>query len=241
MTQLDLERRLADLAPHLEFPPTPPLADEVAARLTPARAPRRPWRLIAVAFAVFLLLGAVAAAIGFGIGAVRLLPATGSLPPLPSALVAERGLGERTTLDAARASLAWEPRLPTVEGLGQPDDAYVASQPTGGVLTLVWRDASGGVALLITQLRAEIAPEAFEKILIEGTRVDATVVGGAPAWWVGGGAHPFFYRDADGRFVDETLRLAEPTLIWEADGLTFRVEGADDVAAARRIAVSLQP
>lgn len=231
----ELELRLRDLAGHLDFPATPPIRDEVMGGLRSSTAPR--WRLALAAVALVALLGAIGAAIGFGVGGLRLAPAR-SLPPLPSEIVAERGLGERLSLDAARARLGFEPRLPAA--LGAPDDVYVAEPPNGGALTLVWRDADGAIDLLVTELRADIGPDAFEKIIHEGTVVEPTTVGDTPAWWVGGGNHPFFYRDANGAIVHTTLRLAEPTLFWQEEGLTTRIEGATDLEDARRIAASMR-
>jgi hypothetical protein len=66
-------------------------------------------------------------------------------------------------------------------------------------------------------------------------------VSGAPGYWIEGGEHFFFYRDADGEVVDDTLRLVGTALVWEQDGLTLRVEGAPNLAAALRIAESLAP
>jgi hypothetical protein len=65
-------------------------------------------------------------------------------------------------------------------------------------------------------------------------------VGAADAWWIAGGEHFFFYRDAQGNVVDTTLRLAGDTLIWEEGGVTHRVEGAPSLAAAIRVAESLE-
>ena len=65
-------------------------------------------------------------------------------------------------------------------------------------------------------------------------------VGEADAWWIAGGDHFFFYRDAQGNVVDTTLRLADNTLIWEEAGVTHRVEGAPSLAAAIRVAESLE-
>lgn len=230
-----LETRLVELARHLDFPATPQIRDEVMRGVRSSTAPR--WRLALAAVAFVALLGAIGAAIGFGVGGLRFAPAP-SLPPLPSGIVAERGLGERLSLDAARERLAFEPRLPAA--LGAPDDVYVADPPDGGVLTLVWRDDDGAVDLLVTELLAGIGPDTFEKIVIEGTVVEPTTVGDSPAWWVGGGSHPFFYRDASGAIVHTTVRLAEPTLFWEEEGLTTRIEGAADLEDARRIAASLR-
>jgi hypothetical protein len=62
-----------------------------------------------------------------------------------------------------------------------------------------------------------------------------------PGYWIEGGEHFFFYRDADGEVVEDTLRLIGTALVWEQDGLTLRIEGAPSLRDALRIASSLSP
>ena len=63
------------------------------------------------------------------------------------------------------------------------------------------------------------------KLILEGTKVEKVTVNGQPGWWVEGGVHAFFYRDATGEVVDTTLRLVGSTLLWEEAGVAYRVEG----------------
>jgi hypothetical protein len=70
--------------------------------------------------------------------------------------------------------------------------------------------------------------------------VTASKVGDANAWWVAGGDHFFFFRDATGRVVESTLRLAGDSLIWEEGRVTYRVEGASTIEEAVRVAGSLE-
>ena len=56
-------------------------------------------------------------------------------------------------------------------------------------------------------------------MILEGTQVEAVTVNGQNGWWVEGGVHAFFYRDATGAFVDTSLRLVGSALIWEESGL----------------------
>ena len=58
------------------------------------------------------------------------------------------------------------------------------------------------------------------------------MVGGATGYWIEGGEHFFYFRDADGEVLETTIRLVGTTLIWERDGLTVRIEGAPSLAAA---------
>jgi hypothetical protein len=247
--QLLLEERLLDLGSAIAFPATPPLSGLVADRLR--QQPRRVWlgrpisRGLALALVATVLLVGIAAAVGIGLGGLRLV--FGPAPsPLPS-MLAGPGLGESTTLADARDGVTFSLRVPGLPGLGDPDLVYLAEPPAGGVVTFLYRERDGfpadpatNVGLIVTQFRADIGPEVFEKLLNSGVRVTPAHVGGTDAWWIAGGEHFFFYRDARGNVVDTTLRLAGDTLIWEEGGVTHRVEGAPSLAAAIRVAESLE-
>jgi hypothetical protein len=60
-------------------------------------------------------------------------------------------------------------------------------------------------------------------------------VDGVPAIWVDR-PHPVIYTDREGRTHDESARLAGSTLIWERDGVTYRVEG--DLTEGRAVAIA---
>lgn len=245
-----LEARLVDLAGAVAFPATPPLTALVSERLTQPR--RGPWlprpmrRGVALALAATLLLVGIAAAVGIGLGGLRLVFGPASFSPLPSHLVGP-GLGEPTTLSRARAQVGFTLRVPALAGLGEPDLVYLADPPAGGAVTLLYGDRGAfpavpatGIGLIVTQFRADIDPGIFEKMIDAGVTVTATRLHGVPAWWVAGGDHYFFYRDANGQVVNTTLRLAGATLIWQEGGVTHRVEGAPSLADALRVAESLE-
>jgi len=243
-----LEDRLLDLGSAVAFPATPPLSALVADRLSQ---PRR-WigggrpvsRAFALALAATVLLVSLAAAFGIALGGLRLV--FGPAPsPLPSVVVGP-GLGELTTLADARESVTFTLRVPALPGLGNPDLVYLAEPPAGGAVTLLYREREGfpadpatNIGLIVTQFRADIGPEVFEKLINTGVRVTSVSVHGLDAWWVAGGDHFFFYRDAQGNVIDSSMRLASDTLIWEEAGVTHRVEGAPSLADAIRVAESL--
>jgi len=243
-----LEARLVDLGGAIAFPAMPPIDALVGDRLRqkPSRSWGRPLgRSMALALVATLVLAAIAAAVGIGLGGLRLV--FGPAPsPLPSMLVGP-GLGEETTLGEARASIAFSLRVPGLPELGDPDLVYLADLPTGGAVTLLYRerdgfpaDAATNIGLIVSQFRADIGPDVFEKLIRSGVMVTPTTVSSQDAWWVAGGDHFFFYRDAQGRVVDSTMRLASDTLIWEEGIVTHRVEGAPSLADAIRIAESLE-
>jgi hypothetical protein len=250
-----LEAALADLAGALQLPPTPQLATAVALAIRSEPA-RRSWsfgrplrRGLGLGLVAAVLVVGVAAAIGFALGGLRIT--FSELTPgsaIPSEFVAERAFGEPVALEQLSRRLEFMPLAPTLAELGAPDHAYVAEPPAGGALALIWGDRPGfaadresGIGVVLTEFRADIGPETFQKMLRSGVEVEAVSVSGAPGYWIEGGEHFFFYRDADGEVVDDTLRLVGTALVWEQDGLTLRVEGAPNLAAALRIAESLAP
>ena len=154
MTRADVERSLTALGSTLEYPPTPPMAPAVTARLLAERAsarrpafpglalwPRRRVLLLAVAGVILLLAGtAVAARLAIGAIEIRVV----ATPPAstPSAVESGAALGERVTLEGARATVGFPVVLPA--GLGPPAEVHVAESVfSSRVVVLVWdADAS---------------------------------------------------------------------------------------------------
>lgn len=170
LSDLDLERRLAELGPLLAVPPAPDLAAAVSARLTLRQAPHRPLRvffaprLLAPAAVLLLVLAAgvvlltpglrsaVADRLGFQSDRITVVP---TLPPLPrtppsaspAATPAPPGaglaLGEQTTLDQARARLSFPLLVPTAAVLGPPDAVWLSAAVPGGQVALTYGVGSG--------------------------------------------------------------------------------------------------
>jgi hypothetical protein len=61
-------------------------------------------------------------------------------------------------------------------------------------------------------------------------------VGDGRGFWIEGDAHVFVYRDAAGEIRSDEYRLAGNVLLWEREGLTFRLESALGKEQALRIA-----
>ena len=250
-----LEVGLADLSTAIRFPATPGLAPAVIAQIQ-VQPPPRWWaeilpggrslrRSLVLGGVAVIMVAGVAGAIGIGIGAIQIRFADGSPLPTPVASVPNRGFGQPTTLAAARAAVPFVVRVPADPALGEPAAVYLADVPEGGPVILAWGARSGypagadGLGVVITEFLADIGPDTFEKMILDGTRVQAVTVNGQPGWWVEGGFHAFFYRDANGRMVDTSLRLVGSALIWDEAGLALRVEGAPDLDAAMDVAASL--
>jgi len=246
-----LDRELTLLAAQIAIPATPPIAPAVALAIRQQRAPSRLGlrlsRGLVLAIIATLLLVGIAAALGIALGGVRFVIGSGTPAPLPPGVAADRGLGRLVSLEQGRSAVSFQIRLPAGTALGEPDHVYVSTLvPTGGRVALVYGDRPGfpadpksGIGVLITEFRADIGPDSFEKLIQQGVRVEEVTVNGATGYWVAGGQHFYYYRNADGAVVDDTMRLVGDTLIWEEAGLTLRIEGAPSLADAQQLAAAL--
>jgi hypothetical protein len=254
----DLETRLRALGAESTFPPTPPLAEAVTARLLAAPAPRARGarrRALALALAAALLIPAAAVAaipdardavlewLGLRDSGVeiRRVPTTPAAPaPAPDRLA----LGDRVTLAEARARVRFTPRLPAT--LGRPARVHVAGTPRGGRISLVYAPRPGlpqlapGVGALVVEFRGSGTRQLIQKALGPGTRVRRVAVDGAPGAFLSGDPHAFVFVDADGAVQEETLRLAGNVLVWERAGLVLRLEADVGLREALRIARSVE-
>jgi hypothetical protein len=262
----ELERVLLDLGTRLDYPPMPALAVQVRNRLEGEIAPPRvrevlrPYRPLrrSLAFAVLglLLVAGAAAAARFAVRGVEIRfrptpPTVASSPSLPTDETPDLGrslsLGERVTLSEARRGVSFPVRLPTLARVGRPDEVYVDDHPVGGRVTAVYRARPGlpratttNVGLLVTQFRAGFDEEFVVKEAGPGTRVEQVSVDGAPGYWVEGEPHTIVYIDQNGLPFPDSVRLAGNTLLWERNGITFRLEADISKQQALRIAASIR-
>ncbi|MEU8320360.1 hypothetical protein AB0C33_18545 [Nonomuraea sp. NPDC048881] len=241
----DLEAELTALGPLLDTPSPPP--DDVAAavrarlelqpekrgrRTRPTRRTRRArWRIVA---AVVLAVVAVTAATPQGRAAVaRVLRLAGvelqlgDTPPTPVRTTANLPGEHPVAPDDLPGLVRFQVRTPAE--LGPPARATVADQ--GRLVSMFWPD---GVRL--DQFQGGVDPFFFKKL--GPPWPDYVEMAGTTAWWIPG-AHPLGYiRRQDGTEIP--LRQAAPTLVWQRDALTYRLEGAGTRERAVRIAGSLR-
>lgn len=246
------EAYVARTARQLAYPPTPPLVVREALGVRTGRTGRQRlgWRAVAAVLALVLVAAAllavpdVRAAIRdvLRLGGVTIWldepdSATQTPPPLPL-LESEGYLTGETTLAEARAAVDFPLQLPGYPpGVGAPDRVFL--QDLGGPLVvLVWTEPDDPVrvrlALHILGPGATVnkgAPESF----IE------TTVNGDWALWIQGPyvlqvSPPWNPRAQPGSGYLVTGRV----LVWEEDGITYRLEGDLSLDDAVRIAESLQ-
>lgn len=162
-------------------------------------------------------------------------------------LVSPRGqLGARTTLAEAQSRLPFAIRMPDAPGVGTPDEVYVRVPPPGGRVSLLYAArpdlpaiAGTDIGLLVQEFRGGIDAGIFQKGVPAGSRVEPVTVNGAQGYWIAGGLRALGYTDANGVFQYEEVRDAGNTLLWERDGVVYRLESALPKADALRIAASI--
>jgi hypothetical protein len=244
----ELERELTQLGRHLEFPDTPDLVGAVREHLrAPSRRwwPQRWWRVAVVALAAVVVAIGVTFAVPpartailrvFGVGSVRIelvdkLPETAVSAPLD--------LGERVTLAEARRRAEFTIAVPSAGGFDSPDGVYVSGAAPGGFVSLLYGSAERPRAVL-SEFEGVTGP-LIDKSVGPGTRLEQATVDGRPAYWLAGAPHTFVFLNKYRITQFGTLRLARNTLVWERNGVTFRLEGDLTKDEAVEVASSLTP
>ena len=242
-----LEAALRDLGDNIDWPPTV----DFAARLRlgepahPSRRPRIAW--VAALLAAVLVISLVPAArravanllevagIRFEFGNAPDLPPPSSVP-----------LGELTDLDGARDAVDFPILIPA--SLGPPSSIHLLRWPLGTQVFLVWAASDllpevgdSGIGVLFAQFKADLDEPFFRKIVQEGTTVDRATVDGADAFWLAGAPHVFMFETGRQDLVVDSTRLTGNVLVWEAEGVTYRLESGLDLEGSLAIAESLTP
>ncbi len=227
-----IEHELTALADRVAPHPADDLAERVLGRLD--ERPRRGRRRLAVAAAGAVLAGSflspqvrALAADVLGVAGIDFSDEAPDAPPEPRAPLPDRQPSE---LEEAQAAVSFP--LSGSARLGPPEEVLVSDG--GRVVTMTW---SGG-RVVLDQFDGRLGP-VFGKDV--GTvQVEPVRVGAAQGWWIGA-PHDLTYVDRRGRSLTATARLAGPSLVWESDGVTLRLEGADlDRARALAIARSVR-
>jgi len=248
----ELERSLAEVGGRIEWPEAADLTRSVRAaigddsprRITLARGLAYAATLAALVVAVSLLSfpGVRTAVADFlGIGGVRI--DTDASAPTPAD---DLDLGERMSLPQARDAVAFDVKVPAA--LGRPDSVWLDTGVSGGQVALGYESftdlpAAPGTDLgaLVTQFPdAEVSDIALKKVTGSqpGTTFEPVTVEGDQGFWVSGEPHLIAYLEPDGDIRNETVRLAGNVLLWESNGVTYRIESTLSKAEAIAIAES---
>jgi hypothetical protein len=256
----ELERTLTDIGTRLDGPKRD-LWPAVHARIAERRA--QPWwsrlgfdgralapiaaTLAVILVATFLLtpdLAARAAEV-LGLPGAQIFRISTTPTPMPTTGAYVSFPGQRATslADASRVA-GFAVREPAA--LGAADEIYVELAPMR--VTLVYRTRQGmpvtalpGISALIVEFKGSLDAPILGKAIGPGTTLEAVPLSsGNAAYWLAGQPHQFFYRDSSGNIQPDTLRLAGNTLLWDAGGITYRLEAQVIREEAVRIASSFR-
>lgn len=259
MNEMDFETQLRSIAGGMEYPPTPDIAGTVAARLRKVSRPRlmnrtlgRSLVLAVVLIASLMLIPPVRAAVieFIEIGVVRIFrsdPAPEQVPSTmtpvtatpdttePSVIPFFEELAGETTLTGAQERVEYPILLPTYPPeLGEPDRVFV--QDANGLMTiLVWIHPQQPDRVKMSLHQIPEGSWAIEKV--SPTVIEETEVNGRQAVWTVG-PYPLRLFNGDLQF---RRMIDGQVLIWEVDGITYRLETDLSLEEAIRIAESLEP
>lgn len=248
-TTEQVARALTVLSSELAYPPTPSIRSAVTARLENERAagarpvfPRRAlWsrrRVLVLATIGLLAALALAAAARFAIGAIEIRVQPGVTPSASLPPVEPDALGEPVPTREAFALAGFEPSLPAGPA---PDEAYVVDTLFGDPgLLMAWRPSATYPALPGTDWGLVLmAFQGDEGTVVKTVQafddVHEASVNGASASWI---PVPHVLQIETER-GSRTFSVRGNVLIWEVDGITYRLETSLDRDSALEIARSI--
>lgn len=176
---------------------------------------------------------------------------TPAASPQPAATPVGTGLllGQRVTLAEAQAAVRYRVQVPALASLGAPDEVYLRTLPDGNrMVSFVYLPEPGlpetegtGAGALLMQFEARENVEYLGKQISEGNAVTGLLVDGERAIWIEGSHNLTLLPDPSRGCCAEPPRTAGNVLLWEQDGLIFRLESSlprkEAVAIAESVAV----
>jgi hypothetical protein len=171
--------------------------------------------------------------------------------PVASPMAATVGtgllLGRAMTLEEAQAEAPYRIHVPALPALGQPDEVYVRTLPDGNrMVSLIYLSSpelpeaeETGVGLLLMQFEARDDVRYIGKNVGESSAWLFVDIGGGEGLWIEGAHQLTLLPDPSLGCCEEPARTAGNVLLWEQDGLTFRMESALTVEQAVAIAESV--
>jgi len=237
------EKQVAQWAAAFEYPPTPDIAGKVRPLLTKSAPPKvQPSRRLAWVLALLLLAASLLAVPGVRAAIVEILRAGGitifvgeetsvdDIPPLLSEQLP--AFTEPITLDEAVARFP-NVQLPTE--LPPPDDVLLHEEPVWDTAVIfLWRDEADPQEIGLSLYQIHLPQYAYKG----SDMLEMTEVNGKQAFWLVG---PHYFRLRGSSSPEAWLFVEGSVLIWWDGEVTYRLEGADSLEEALRIAESLQP
>lgn len=253
-----LEKRLRATASAIEWPPVRDLSGSVRSIIEQKTVPSRrslsfPRAAFGVALLVLAVVGATlalfpgarrAVADWLGISGIEIRVRTNAPDPTHTVeTIEDLDLGDETSFAAAQEVVDFPLRTPVVPRLGTPR-VFVRETPVPAVSFVyppgpgVPRSQETGVGMLLTEFRGRYEPALVKKVSTTSTVEPVDLHDGG--YWLEGRPHSVLFRDPDGDITEDRIRLAGNTLIWEDNGVSYRLEADLEKAEALALARSLE-
>lgn len=240
-TNSSYEKQIQQWAAAFDYPPTPDIAGQIRPLLTvPAKKSSQPSRRLAWVLGLLLLGASLLAVPSVRAALVQILRAGGitifvgeeaavdDAPPLLSEQLP--AFTEPIPLEDAVARF---PNLQLPTELPPPDDVLLHEDPVWDTAVIfLWRDEADPQQIGLSLYQIQVPQYAYKG----SEMLEITEVAGNQAFWLNG---PHYFRLRDSA-AEEWLFVKGSVLIWWADDVTYRLEGAESLEDALRIAESLQ-
>ena len=215
-----------------------------------------PIRTRLTVVAALILIAALAAALTpgarsaiasfFGLTHIEVERTDATPPPASDERTRQPAIAGLTTLAEAQGFAGFPVSVPTYPAdLGPPDEVYFQDLDPGRQVVLVYDDDADRTGLedqtpliALFQFKTE---GFFRKTIFPATLIEETTVGNTKALWFEGVAHQLQYLGPDGAVRTEFERTVEGnTLVWEVDGITYRLETSLAMGDAVKTAESIR-
>ena len=186
-----------------------------------------------------------------GPGASRPSPTPTASPTPPS--LESLHLGDPIDPSAAASAVGFPVKLPALPDLGQPLGVYASGEPPGARLSAIYAETSSfpagsnppivagrPVSIIVMEFPGLLDGDFLKKIIRPGTTFERQTVGGHEGFWISGEPHELFYVDPNRNSMHDDIRIVGNVLAWNDGNLTYRIEGASDLAGAMEIAESMR-
>jgi hypothetical protein len=224
-----------------------------------------PRRMLAIAAALLLLfLGAALAGLPdfrhavadrLGVRGIKIVFEDETPTPVSSPVGTSLLLGERMALEEAQAVVPFTLRVPNLPGVGEPDEVYVRElevEAGGGkpMVSFIYYPSAElpetretGAGALLIQLQAEDEAALLGKGIGEGGNMFRVEINDDEGWFIVGPTSFFLYQDPSRSdcCVPDERRPSGNILIWESNGITYRLESNLDSFDSIEFAKSLEP
>jgi hypothetical protein len=247
MSERTIEMALRDLSGEIEWPPPVDVASGLRLDKMIGRTwlPRVAWAAGGIVVVVALLLvPSVRQAVANLLEVAGIRIEFGETPHLPPP--ARLAPGDPVDMESASRAVDFPILTPSI--LSPPTAVHLLHWQLGTQVFLAWEASDrlpavgeSGTGLLLTEFRADLEEAFFSKIVEGGTTVDQVVVDGVRAFWLAGAPHVFMFEAGPSDLVEDETRLTGNVLIWESNGITYRLESGLSLDQSLEIAESLRP